>query len=174
MKKILLILITLFITAESFSQLNLDYFEQGNGSNNYHETIKGLVDIIYGENPSLISHTIMDGYTFDDGMEIKFVIFKGENRKFLDFIFFVKKPNIRWEIETDNNLQHSLDRKIVDYNTNFDDRCKIIFDDESYITIEFNSVKYLDYKTGRKDKTYRYMVQDHVTEKKYKFQGFAN
>lgn len=166
----------------AYSQLNLDYFKEGNGSNRYHETIEGLIEIISNNNLNLHTHKILDGYKFDDGVEIKFVIFNDVNGKFLDLLFFdreygrwVEGEYTRWGINITRNLNHSLDRKIIDFNTNFNDRYKLIFDDDSYITIEFNLTKFRKSKFDGKfwcTKTYyEFMMEDHITEDNYKFMG---
>lgn len=173
MKRIILILTIISIGFESYSQLDLDYYKIGkdnNGSKNYNETIEGLIEPIFKDNPSLDTYKIFDGYTFDDGYQIKFAIFTDNNGKFIDLIFFsrdygrfVEGEYTRWGIRLNSNLQYSLDRKINNFNSNFDDKHKFIFDDKSYIVLEFNTIKH--------DKTYRYFIEDHITEDNYKFGG---
>ena len=168
MKNLLIGLILLF-SFESFSQLNLDRFGYTSRGTRFQETIDDFVKIIADDNPTVKSYKVFDGYTFENGDEIKFALLKGEDGEFLDLIFFNKSPNMRWGILIYGKIKYPQNRKIVDFNTNFDDKYKFIFDNDTYITIDFNSVVYSNYGSNGEDKMYRYWIG---TQDKDVYEGY--
>lgn len=129
-------------------------------------TYQELIDTILNINPNIdhsLTTTMQYTYEFDN-YNMWVLMFRDKNGYFLDVISISKHPKSKYMINNASNLNyfHDLKRKLVDFESDLDKNYKLIFDDNSYITIIF------DYKDEDAHLS-RYFEADHKTKKSYKF-----
>jgi hypothetical protein len=141
MKRILITLIVLLsLTNTGFSQLTIVKSIDNDGE--YKETLKDAISSIVNDNPNIDS-TNIESFVYNykksnENRNVRFYIFTDRNGYFLDIIPIKKAGDDFWyEITDYREIYYTEGNKIVKFESNKNDWCKISLSDGSYITVLF-------------------------------------